>query len=303
MVSAPQFDSLEQMVASDWLADIKNTFAKDEFPAECSRCQQTETISNTSIRLNSLAFDTQQSKLDYLVVGGVLDNVCNSGCQTCNATLSTKIGSLKNQNYIKVDNSADFWRLPLDRIVHLDINGGEPSASKNYKHLLSNLPASVRSIRLNTNCSKVMTELVDLVARGIKITVTVSLDGVGHIHNYVRWPIDFKDFERNLMCYQQMNIELNTWTTVSALNIGDLKNIFQFVQTHKLQHSWALLHDPDVLNVKYSNHLTRTADVPDQLKDIVASDKDNTVELQMFTAHQDHLRGIKLWDYYKWKLQ
>ena len=86
---------------------------------------------------------------------------------------------------------------------------------------------------------------------------------------------------------------------MSALNIGDLRNIFKYVKEHKLDHSWALLAQPDVLNVKYSNHLTRTADVPDELKNIVAQDLDNTVELQLWTCAQDQLRGIKLWDYYK----
>jgi hypothetical protein len=54
-----------------------------------------------------------------------------------------------------------------------------------------------------------------------------------------------------------------------------------------------------VLSVKYSNHLTRTADVPNLLKSIVATEQDNTVELQMFTAQQDKLRNIRLWDYFK----
>jgi 1-deoxy-D-xylulose-5-phosphate synthase len=85
-----------------------------------------------------------------------------------------------------------------------------------------------------------------------------------------------------------MGVDLNTWTTVSALNIGDLKNIFQYAEHHKLKHSWALLERPNVLSVKYSNHLTRTADVPDLLKSIVATEQDNTVELQMFTAQQEN---------------
>ena len=54
-----------------------------------------------------------------------------------------------------------------------------------------------------------------------------------------------------------------------------------------------------MLNVKYSNHLTKTADVPDELKSVVASAEDNTVELQLFTLEQDQLRGIKFGDYYQ----
>jgi sulfatase maturation enzyme AslB (radical SAM superfamily) len=146
----------------------------------------------------------------------------------------------------------------------------------------------------------VLTALPKLIERGVNVTVTVSVDGLNHIHDYVRWPIKWKDVEQNILTYQNMNLyELNTWTTVSALNIGDFKNIQTWTKKHGIDHAWALLETPDVLNVKYSNHLTRTADVPEELKKIVASDVDNTVELQLFTHDQDRLRGIQLWDYYR----
>jgi len=185
-------------------------------------------------------------------------------------------------------------------VVHLDINGGEPSASRNYRHILKNIPPSVTSVRINTNCSQVIPEIAGLLERGIHVTVTVSLDGLGPIHDYVRWPIKWKNFERNLDIYTGLGIQaLNTWTTVSSLNIGNLKNIIMYTKDRGLDHSWALLEQPDILNVKYSNHLTRTADVPDELKTVVGQDRDNTVELQLWTHAQDHLRGIKLWDYYQ----
>ena len=299
MIVAPQFNSLEDMESSPWLHHIKTSFNNDVWPSECVRCKQTETINGTSIRLNAVNFDKQQTVDDYLIVGGVLDNICNSACQTCSEQLSTKIGSLKTQDYIRIDNVDRFWSLPLHRVVHLDINGGEPSASKNYKTILKNLPSNVQSVRVNTNCSSVIKELSDVADRGIHVTVTVSLDGIGRRHDYVRWPIVWDEFERNLMLYKNMNVDLNTWTTVSALNIGDLKNIFSYVEQHELKNSWALLEDPAVLNIRYSNHLTRQVDVPDELKSIVATEKDNTVELQLFTLAQDQLRGINLWDYFK----
>ena len=300
MVNAPQFESISDMESSSWLATIKQTFSQDLWPAECIRCRETEQINNTSIRLNALEFDKKQKRTDYLIVGGVLDNVCNSACQSCNAQLSTKIGSLTSKDYPIVDNSDAFWRLPLSRVVHLDINGGEPSASKNYRYILKNIPRAVESVRINTNCSTVIPEIEELLNRNIHVTVTVSLDGIGRVHDYVRWPIKWENFEHNLSAYKSMGIqELNTWTTVSALNIGDLKNIFAYTKEQGLKHSWALLEKPEVLSVKYSNHFTRTADVPDELKDIVGKGQDNTVALQLWTYEQDRLRGIKLWDYYK----
>jgi sulfatase maturation enzyme AslB (radical SAM superfamily) len=288
MIDAPQFDTLDDMESSEWLAEVKSA----NTATECARCIQTETVNGTSIRLNAIEFDKQQTRHDYLIVGGVLDNICNSACLTCNQNLSTKIGSLKSKTYPIVDNSNAFWKLPLARVVHLDINGGEPSASKNYRHLLQNIPSGVNSVRINTNCGIVISEIEELQKRGIHVTVTVSLDGIGEVHDLVRWPIKWDRFVNNLLIYKNMGIqELNTWTTVSALNIGDLPNIFNFVSQHDILHSWAFLVAPDPLNVKYSNAMTSPFKhiIPGQ----VAIDRNNQTEIDDYMFEQYKLRGIQ----------
>jgi molybdenum cofactor biosynthesis enzyme MoaA len=247
---SPEFNNLEEMESSPWLATIKKEFANDQWPRECIRCQQTESSNNSSIRMNAIKFDKLQTKKDYLTVGGVLDNICNSACLTCNEQLSTMIGGLKSKTYPIVDNSSKFWSLPLERIVHLDINGGEPSASKNYKHLLANLPPSIQSVRLNTNCSIVLPELVDVANRGVQVTVTVSLYGIGPVYEYVRWPVKWDKVYSNLIKYREMPIKLNLWTTVSALNVDDLPNIVAFAKDHAIDHSYAYLADPVELTVE-----------------------------------------------------
>ena len=289
MVAPPQFQALAEMESSHWLQETKKLFTESHWPVECLRCKQTEQINGTSIRLNAIAFDELQTQQDYLTVGGVLDNICNSACLTCSPQLSTKIGSLSNKTYTIIDNSSKFWQLPLARVVHLDINGGEPSASKNYKHLLQNIPKNVKSVRINTNCALIISELEELLTQGIEVTVTASLDGIGDVHDLVRWPIKWDRYVKNLMAYKTMGVILNTWTTVSALNIGDFVNIKNFVNQVGIDHSWAFLAQPSQLNVKYTNTLTTP------YKDVlpgVAVDQNNQVELDAFLAEQYSLRGI-----------
>jgi sulfatase maturation enzyme AslB (radical SAM superfamily) len=249
MVAPAQFDNLEQMNNSRWLRKIKDQFAQGEWPAECVRCQELEAEGPSSIRIHALAVDALETQPDYLQVGGVLDNICNSACMTCHEGLSTKIGSLKSKTYTIVDNTNRFWDLPQDRIVHLDLNGGEPSHSKNYKAVLNNLPPNIKTIRLNTNCSTVLTELVGLVDRGIDVTVTVSFDGIGEVHDFIRWPIKWEKFYENLMEYKRMPVRLNLWTTVSVLNQKQLPEIVDFARLHGIDHEYAYLKHPAVLDV------------------------------------------------------
>jgi len=267
MVNAPQFDTLADMESSTWLAKTREKMSVDEWPAECVRCQETEP---SSIRQYAINSDQTTQQKDYLQVGGVLDNICNAACLTCNETLSTRIGNLNGAGFPVYNNLDRFWTLPQERIIHLDINGGEPSYSKNYKKLLANLPPNLKTLRLNTNCSTVLTELVDIANRGIEITVTVSCDGIGPVHDLVRWPISWQDFYRNLMTYKTMPVRLNLWTTVSVLNVDDLPNIQAFAQEHDIDHSWAYLKQPIELRV----------------------DNINVVEKQAYIFKQKTLRGI-----------
>jgi hypothetical protein len=68
----------------------------------------------------------------------------------------------------------------------------------------------------------------------------------------------------------EMPIKLNTWTTVSALNVDDLPNILEFVKLHNLDHSYAYLKEPAELAVE---------------------NKD-TLECQAYIQKQKQLRGI-----------
>lgn len=271
MIDPPQFQTLKDLESSQWLGDIKEKFTQGQWPAECQRCKKTELESNTSIRLNAIELDQQETPDDYLQVGGVLDNLCNAGCLTCNDDHSTRIGSLSGRIFTVVDNSNAFWQLPQSRIRHLDINGGEPSYSKNYKRLLKQLPPNLKTLRLNTNCSTVLTELEDIAKQGIDVTVTVSCDGIGAVHEFVRWPIPWQDFYNNLMTYKSMPVKLNLWTTVSVLNIDDLPNIIAFAQEHRIDHSYAYLKYPKELDV----------------------DNTDTAQVQAYIQRQKELRGIK----------
>lgn len=249
MVGAPQFRSFDELETSTWLTEIKQKFVDDVWPDECVRCTEIEKQGNESIRQYALKLHLQETADDYLQVGGVLDNICNAGCLSCNENLSTRIGSLKSKTFPIVNNSVKFWQLPQHRIKHLDINGGEPSYSKNYKKILANLPPNLKSLRLNTNCSTVLHELESISAQGIEVTVTVSCDGIGPVHELVRWPITWETFYKNLMTYKKMPVKLNLWTTVSVLNVDDLANIIEFAKQHEIDHSYAYLKEPPPLSV------------------------------------------------------
>ena len=302
MINAKGFDSYESLEKSDWMANIRKTIGQGQWPMECFRCQRSEKTKGESIRTNSINRHKMLHPImsDYLIVGGVLDNVCNSACQSCNAGLSTKIGSLESKDYPRVDNYDVFKKLPHERIIEFDVNGGEPTASKNYKKILKALPHNVKIVRMNTNGSRMIPELEEVLKRKIMVIVTLSLDGIGDVHDYVRWPIKWKNYEKTVSAYQELQkkyklLQIDFWTTVSCLNINILPDIINFARDKNIPHDWAFLEQPSVLNVKYTNKFTSRAKhiSPNQ----IATDEDNNIELEAFIQRQDRLRNISVKDY------
>ena len=304
MVKAKGYSSYKELQQSTWLKQIRDKMEKGEWPTECIRCYQSEKVKGQSVRTNSIDRHKLLETIrdDYLIVGGVLDNVCNSACQSCHAGLSTKIGSLESKNYKRINNYEVFKKLPQERIIEFDVNGGEPTASKNYKKMLKELPDNTKIVRMNTNGSRMISELEHVLKRGVMVIVTLSLDGIGDIHDYTRWPIKWENYIKTVDAYQALQnkyklLHLDFWTTVSCLNIGDLENITEYAKQRNIPHDWAFLANPSVLNVRYKNRFTERAThvAPDQ----VAIDNDNQEDLERFIDRQDRLRKIKIKDYFK----
>jgi len=285
------------------MANVRATMEQGQWPMECFRCQRSEKVKGESIRTNSIARHKMLHPIrkDYLIVGGVLDNVCNSACQSCHAGLSTKIGSLESKDYPRVDNYELFKKLPQERIIEFDVNGGEPTASKNYKKVLKALPENVKIVRMNTNGSRMIPEIEEVLKRNIMVIVTMSLDGIGQVHDYARWPIKWNNYKKTLDAYlalqkQYKLLQLDFWTTVSCLNIKTLPDIVNFAKNKNIPHDWAFLEQPSVLSVKYDNKFTRLAKIMSPKE--IAVDRNNDKELEDFIGRQDALRNIDVNDYF-----
>jgi sulfatase maturation enzyme AslB (radical SAM superfamily) len=253
MVRGKGFATYQELNDSTWSLDIKDSMARDQWPDECIRCQQSEKVKGKSVRTNSISRHKMLKPIrnDYLIVGGVLDNICNSACQSCSAGLSTKIGSLQSKNYPRVDNTEVFKGLPQDRIIELDVSGGEPTASKNYKNILKDLPRNIKIVRMNTNGSRMIDELENVLKKNIMVIVTMSLDGIGDVHDYTRWPIKWADYKKTIDEYQKLQktyrlLQLDMWTTVSCFNIKTLPDIINFAKNKGIPHDWAFLRRPSV---------------------------------------------------------
>jgi len=293
MIFQPKFNTLEESDA--WVVPLQSDFANNEWPSHCKRCKDTEESGRESIRNFSQKRHTDLvvKNTEYLTVGGVLDTYCNSACLSCSATLSTRIASLNKSPFVQ-DNYQVFTKFPQDRIYQLDINGGEPSYSKNYQKILQQLPPNLTYLRINTNGHKVMPNIEKVLDKQIDVNVTLSLDGVGDVHDYVRWPVKWKNYTQTVDSYinlqkKYQNLTLDFWTTLSSLNLNNLIHIISYAKNKGIPHGYALLEKPHCLSIKKTNWLTKQYQGNESY---VATEDNNDDELNEFLVKQEKLRKI-----------
>jgi sulfatase maturation enzyme AslB (radical SAM superfamily) len=315
MTDAPLFNSYDEMMGSEWLATTKKLFASDQWPAECVRCKDQEEIGLKSDRLQWTDFHKDlliDHGSDYLTVSMMLDNICNTACQFCSPHISSKLASLQPVP-LKIRQVGSYEeKLPLHRITQIDLEGGEPSNSKNVKQLLTNLPQRVNTIKMYTNARSFLDELVPVAERGINIQISISLDGVGAVQEYIRWPTQWSEFCETIEQYKELQIRfpdtvsLCFKTTTCALNIADVPNIINFAEKQNIVHSMSQLAYPQALHISYENSYTISArkqlekspsELCQKLAQGVATQKENQQEIDKFIDQQDTLRKISIKDY------
>jgi hypothetical protein len=302
-----RFDSFASMVDSLWIQDLKEQFAKEQWPIVCNKCKLIEENlhNQPSPRIDAINFHNTQEKTDYLVANVMVDNICNGACQICNPQQSSKIASLMKQPLLLNNDGYDI--LPHNRITRLYLLGGEPSFSKKCKEILANLPPLLESLWITTNGSIMLTEIIPIADRGINVQINISVDGTGRIFEYARWPLQWDIVSGIIRQYTTIpNVNVCMIATVSALTVVDIENILKFSKEIGIGISWNVLKNPQVLSIKYINLLTLAA--KEKYKDTqshellgilteIASGPNNDIELIEFINKQDTLRNISIKNY------
>jgi sulfatase maturation enzyme AslB (radical SAM superfamily) len=310
------FDTFDELNSSEWLTKVKQQMQNNIWPNECFACREKESNGVKSLRQhhNDKHLENVLINENYLKVEIATDNICNSACQFCYPGASTKIGSLTDKNYLRINNMPKFIQVPQDRIIQVDIVGGEPSYSPVAKEFIKNLPPTVKSLRFTTNGSRVMTELIPLLEQGIKIKVIVSFDGVGLVYEYVRWPVKYSIVKDTIVQYRELtkrypNLTLSTFTTICSLNVVNVDEIFLVTDDIGLSPDLTVFNFlvwPKELDARFKNLATLTAiekfkNSSDarlvRISNMIAVNVDNQEEFDNYVTTQDTLRSINIKNY------
>ena len=183
--------------------------------------------------------------------------VCDARCQMCN---NWKRGNRKEDMTVaQVDGAFDheFW----GAVENLNISGGEPTTRNDLPELVEmfhrRLPR-MRKIGINTTgltphrAIPMLTRIVEFcAANDVLISIRVSLDGIGDVHNQVR---DVKrGFDKACQTIDAMtalaetheNFSFGIASTIFATNLTDATNILAWARERKLDVVFNMLRFTD----------------------------------------------------------
>ena len=209
-----------------------------ELPDDCMYCKNSEKDSGTSRRVerynsfaknNEFPIKIQLEKLDYNC-----DNICNLKCITCTGGYSSawledevKLGLRQTSNIKRTNTNNLFENLDISQLNSVYFSGGEPLMTKDHINVLNGIvengvPDNI-SISYSSNGTFFPTqEIIELWKKFKKVQINFSIDAVGAVFEYIRYPANWKSVEQNLLEYKKLeipNFEVGILATIGVHNI------------------------------------------------------------------------------------
>lgn len=214
----------------------------------CGLCKNTEDIGSDSMRViwnRSIPYApmtdiVDPSSIKYLDLS--VSNKCNSKCMTCNPYCSdfwTDEYKIVTEKFIPISNvlsldstiSETTIRQVLDtykNVEFINLLGGEPMMSDEHVLLLNELVFSGLSKNISVGYVSNLTvydeKLVGIWKNFKSVGASLSMDGIGLVNDYLRYPAKFDKIESNLKRYLDLTsrgeFEVTLSCTISIFNFS-----------------------------------------------------------------------------------
>jgi len=217
-----------------------------------------------------LALDGHIEPLMYQLT---ISNLCNATCVTCGPGNSTKWSRLVHDGL-----RFELETIPIiyETAKYVLLVGGEPLLEPVSFEIIDNLIAAGNTtcrLSMSTNGSIRLTDKqLESFRKLINTDICVSIDGIGKVFEYMRYPLKWDDVSENLFRLRDAGLKPSISYTVSNINKPYHEETIAWFKEHGFPYFINPVHAPAWFNGPITERTIEELDKQDKLKGIDRND-------------------------------
>lgn len=274
-------DNLQEAWNSEVYETIRKQMLNGERPEMCTRCFREEDAGVKSARQawnekwKQEVEYTINAPFDIKYVDLRLGNLCNLKCRMCNPYASNQWvkewalveDALEPSEYERLSKMSwpeheKTWENLFsiaDTVDEIYLTGGEPTIIQEQHRLLDYFidkgTAYKIKLKYNTNLTNVPKHLIDKWTKFKKVQLNCSIDAVGELDRYIRYPSNWNKIQENFDIVRKLeNVYIEIHCTVQMYNILRLHELLDWAEPYGHKIYLNILNHPEYLNIRVLNN-------------------------------------------------
>lgn len=253
------------------ITQLKTDLLAGNKPDACNACWTLEAEGKKSRRqfenifldykldkdIDKIRQDCIDNSAEILMYQIFTSNLCNQACVTCDSSLSTKWAEIEKRMGFgpQIAFYTDINKLDINyaNVKRIELLGGEPLFDPRTFTILERLVENNNtdcfislvtngSIPLSAKHSKLLSKFSDL-------NICVSIDGIGPVFEYMRWPAKWSVLNQNIGQYKTFAKYLSVSYTISSLNAAYYEETVSWFQQQDLVFNHNVVTNPSWLSM------------------------------------------------------
>ena len=310
------------------LKGIQQQMLSEQRPKSCNKCWNLEDaglksdrlIKNetldyfSNIDLEQLITQSRLGKNEIIHYKIDTSNTCNAACVTCGGGSSSTWNKLLQKNNLPAKKN---WKILPDQTVDwinysgaksLSFRGGEPFLSDTNFYILEQLIEHNNTdcfVSFVTNGSfSLSRHQKEILSKFSNLNFCFSIDGIGPVFEYIRWPLKWADIETNISWCKTNNVKVSVSYTLSNMNLLYHATTTQWFDDHDINYLVNPVYfpghfRPESLPAKIKQQLSQQHDSDAISQWLAHSPGDDRLftKFQIEIAKQDRMKNISMRDY------
>jgi len=309
-------DDIREAWNSEVYKKIRSQMLNNERPEMCSRCFREEDIGIRSARQawndkwkKDIEY-TANATFDVKYIDIRLGNLCNLRCRMCNPYASnqwikewqlihfnqdeTGLQRLKSMDWPENEKTWENLFSIVDNVEEIYLTGGEPTIIKEqfklFNFCIKNGYAKNIKLKYNTNLTNIPKNLLEIWKYFKQVQLNCSIDAIGDLNRYIRYPSNWKKIEENFNKIQSLpNSVIEIHNTVQIYNILRLDEFINWALPYGHKIYFNILDHPEELNIRV---------LPSNLKSIARDKLVKYTDLSKVTGIIDYMMAENWADKY-----